>query len=98
TYTRIRKLHDERSRAGNSYENWRNNNANRNQNFHVGYGAAGRFTSYDEIANSPVYYGRGTLPGDYIYEDWNGDGIINGLDAHPIVYQDSQSPFFNFSF
>lgn len=98
TYTRIRMLHDERSRAGNSYENWRNNNANRNQNFHVGYGADGRFASYDEIANSPVYYGRGTLPGDYVYEDWNGDGMISGLDAYPIVYQDSQSPFFNFSF
>lgn len=98
TYTRIRRLYDERSRAGNSYENWRNNNANRNQNFHMGYGAAGRFTSYEDIANSTVYYGRGTLPGDYTYEDWNGDGIISDLDTHPIVYQDSESPFFNFSF
>lgn len=96
--TRIRKLHDERAVAGNSYENWRDNNENRNQNFNVGYGEAGRFTSYDDIANSSVYYGRGTLPGDYIYEDWNGDGVINGLDAHPNVFQDSQSPFFNFSF
>ncbi|PWG78240.1 TonB-dependent receptor [Pararcticibacter amylolyticus] len=98
TVTRIRKLHDERARAGNSYENWRNNNENRNQNFHRGYGEAGRFSSYSDIANSPVFYGRGTLPGDYIYEDWNGDGVISSLDEYPIVYQDSQSPFFNFSF
>lgn len=98
TFTRVRKLHDERARAGNSYENWRNNNEDRNQNFHRGYGEGGRFASYADIANSSVYYGRGTLPGDYIYEDWNGDGMINSLDEYPIVYQDSQSPFFNFSF
>ncbi|ULT26740.1 hypothetical protein KUH03_07870 [Sphingobacterium sp. E70] len=27
----------------------------------------------------------GTLPGDYYYQDWNGDGLINDADNHPIA-------------
>lgn len=96
--TRIKRTHDERSKAGNSYENWRNNNENRYMNVAWGYGDAGRFSSYDQIANSNVYYNRETLPGDYIYQDWNGDGRIDGLDSHPIAYEDSKTPFVNFSF
>lgn len=95
--TRIKRLHDERSRAGNSYENWRNNNQDRYMNVHWGYTDGGRFNSYDQIANSGVYYDKGTLPGDYIYQDWNGDGIINEYDLHPFAYEDSKTPFFNFS-
>ena len=30
--------------------------------------------------------GRGTVVGDYIYQDWNGDGQIDGNDNHPIAY------------
>lgn len=97
SYTRIKKLYQERAKEGNSYENWRNNNNDRNQNIHWGYDSNGRFGSYSDIANSDVYYGRGTLPGDYIYQDWNGDGRIDGLDSHPIAYENSKSPFINFS-
>lgn len=98
TFTRYKKRHVEQAKYGNSYENWRNNNNNRYQNVHWGYDSNGRFTSYNQIANSPVYYDRGTLPGDYIYLDWNGDGVINHLDVHPIAFEDSKSPFINFSF
>jgi hypothetical protein len=34
-----------------------------------------------------VYDGAGNihmLPGDLIYDDWNGDGVIDGNDSHPI--------------
>ena len=33
--------------------------------------------------------------GDYLYEDWNGDGWINDLDVHPIGYTD-MVPMVNF--
>ncbi|WP_165021031.1 MULTISPECIES: TonB-dependent receptor [unclassified Dysgonomonas] len=98
SFTRIKRTHDERAKAGNSYENWRNNNNERYVNIHWGYDEGGRFNSYQQIANSDVYYGRGTLPGDYIYLDWNGDGRINDLDVQPIAYEDSKTPFINFSF
>jgi hypothetical protein len=36
------------------------------------------------------------LPGDLIYEDLNGDGIINHLDLKPIGYAEGALPYFNY--
>ena len=36
------------------------------------------------------------LPGDLIYKDQNGDGIINSLDERPIGYQPEQLPYISF--
>lgn len=95
TFTRTKTTYEERGKAGNSYDNWRNNNNNRVQNIIWGYGNGGRYQSYSDIANSSAYTGYGTLPGDYEYQDWNGDGIISDLDVHPIGYQNV--PLINFS-
>lgn len=85
-YTRTKYRHQEHGAYGNSYEEWRNSRENRYADIWWGYGKGGRFGSYDDIANSVVYADRGTLPGDYIYEDWNGDGMKSDLDVHPIAY------------
>ena len=85
-YTRTKNLYIETARTGNSYLNWRNNSNNRYNNTYWGYGAGGIYTDYQSIINSPVYVGRGTVVGDYIYQDWNGDGVIDDLDTHPIGY------------
>ncbi|MDR0370983.1 MAG: TonB-dependent receptor [Prevotellaceae bacterium] len=82
--TRSMIIYAERAPSGNSYENWRNNNTNRYNDIWWGKGAAGRYESYDQIADSPINVGIDVLPGDYIYEDWNGDGVIDGGDDHPI--------------
>lgn len=95
SYTRIKTTHEERSKAGNSYKNWRDNNNDRYQNIVWGYGDGGRYESYQDIANSDIYTGYGTLPGDYKYQDWNGDGIISDLDKYPIAYENR--PLINFS-
>lgn len=94
--TRVKRLYVERGAIGSSWSNWKNNQNNRLQGVHNGYQGDGQFASWDEIWNSPYYIGRGTLVGDYRYEDWNGDGEINGNDAHPIHY--NQTPWLNFSF
>jgi hypothetical protein len=52
----------------------------------MGYGGSGQYANYGAILNSPVYVSRGTVVGDYIYQDWNGDGQIDGNDVHPIAY------------
>jgi hypothetical protein len=98
-YTRRMVIHREIARAGNSWLNYtRWENDNRYQGVHIGRGYYGqRFQSYEQIANELVYYGRGTLPGDYIYEDWNGDGRINGLDDYPIAYEQNATPPLYFS-
>lgn len=76
-----RKVQPNRS---NSYDYWRNNLIDRYTDIWFGQGAVGNYTSYDEIANS-IYANNGTLPGDPIYEDWNGDGVIDAQDDHPIA-------------
>lgn len=81
---------------GNSYERWRNDNlTHRYQGIQFGYESAGRFTSWEDIWNYDIYKEGGTLPGDYKYLDWNGDGEINGLDMHPYAFD--QTPWMNYS-
>jgi TonB-linked SusC/RagA family outer membrane protein len=93
--TRVKRLYVERSAIGSSWSNWKNNQNDRLQGVHNGLDDDGQFQSWEDIWNSPYYIGRGTLPGDYRYEDWNGDGEINGNDVHPIHY--NQFPWMNFS-
>jgi TonB-linked SusC/RagA family outer membrane protein len=96
SFARVKALYVERGPNGSSYSNWRNNQNNRLQNIWWGYTDNGRYESWEDIYNSPVYIGRSTLPGDYRYEDWNGDGEINDLDRHP--YQLSSTPWINYGF
>lgn len=94
--TRIKRLYVESSAYGSSWDSWKSNQNDRLQGVHFGLQGNGQFQSWEDIWNSPTYIGRGTLPGDYKYEDWNGDGEINSNDAHPIRYD--QNPWMNFSF
>ena len=88
----------------NSYDYWRNNQVDRYQDIWFGKEAAGTYQSYEDIANS-IYSNTATLPGDPIYLDWNGDGVIDGDDDHPIAttlnpgsnFQDQRNyPLMNF--
>lgn len=81
---------------GNSYDRWRHDNFNdRYQGVQFGYAGAGRYESWEDIWTYPIYKERDILPGDYKYEDWNGDGEINGQDEHPFAFD--QTPWVNFS-
>lgn len=95
SYTMIRTKYHEMARAGNSYLNWRNGLNDRNNNIWWGYEGAGRIENWDQIYDNPVYIGRGSLPGDYQYLDWNGDGWINDLDVHPLA-TNGQVPLINY--
>jgi TonB-linked SusC/RagA family outer membrane protein len=74
----------------NSYDYWRNNIVGRYNDIWFGKGSAGQYGSYDDIAGS-VYANAGSLPGDPIYEDWNGDGTIDDQDKYPIATTMNQS-------
>jgi TonB-linked SusC/RagA family outer membrane protein len=81
---------------GNSYDQWRHDNLNdRYQGVQFGYESAGRYQNWEDIWSYPIYKERTTLPGDYKYVDWNGDGEINGLDEHPFAFD--QTPWMNYS-
>lgn len=84
--------------ASNSMEYWyRANVSGRNKDIWFTYEEGGRFSNYDEIRYHPTTganYNQGTLPGDYWYEDWNGDGIVNDADRHPVATYNL--PVFNY--
>lgn len=84
SFTRTMRLYYEEAKANGSYDHWRNSKSYRYNDILWGYGYEGQYQSYNEIAQSPVFAGNGVLPGDYIYEDWNGDGTIDDKDVHPI--------------
>jgi len=85
--------------ASHSRDNWRNRYSGRyhNDDFWWAQESGGMFTSWEEIVNFDKYpMGQGTLPGDWWRKDWNGDGIINGDDDHPVATKGL--PYFNYGF
>jgi len=95
--TRTMMKYIEQAKAGNSYENWRNNQTDRYTNIWWGLTGIGQYQSYQEIYNNQVNNGGGNqnlIPGDYYYEDWNGDGVIDEWDKRPIATK--ATPTINF--
>jgi TonB-linked SusC/RagA family outer membrane protein len=75
---------------GNSWDYYRNSTINRYDGIYWGYQVTGQFQSQAQIDNYKINNdGKGNktqLPGDFIYKDQNGDGVINQLDQRPIGY------------
>ncbi|WP_443946871.1 SusC/RagA family TonB-linked outer membrane protein [Pedobacter sp. AW1-32] len=89
-------------RFNNSWDQYRNAKQDRYQNIFWGYEVIGQFQSMDEINNYKVNIdGQGNrrlLPGDLIYKDQNGDGVIDGQDERPIGYTTTGQPNMMFGF
>lgn len=96
SYTRIMHQYWEQSRAGNSWDNWRNKLSYRYTEILWGYEGNGRMENWNEIYYNSVFNDRNSLPGDYEYVDWNGDGYISGLDVHPLTSATTKTPWLNF--
>ena len=77
------------SPAGNSMEEWRRVNVSgRNRDIWFEVPEAGRFMTLEQIRNHQISGGnliQGSLPGDIFFYDWNGDGVIDDYDRHPIA-------------
>jgi len=88
SFTRTKWQYKEIAKAGNSYQNWTGNSAYRYNDLWWGYDYRGPFTSYAEAYTAPNQDSKGNSlerPGDRAYVDWNGDGMIDGNDSHPIA-------------
>ncbi|NIG54953.1 TonB-dependent receptor [Chitinophaga sp. Cy-1792] len=97
SFSRVKNIYVEQTRAGNSYLNYKNNQNNRYSNIWWGPQYAGQFTSYGQIYGYNVNTGggnQGVLPGDYYYQDLNHDGVIDDKDAVPLATRDK--PLVNF--
>lgn len=84
-------LYVEQGEFQSSYQRWRNDKSYRNKNVIWGYEIIGRFESWEQIRNYPVFMNgeKGNiqqLPGDPIYRDVNNDGMITEADMIPLFY------------
>ncbi len=86
--TRQKYLQVKNVTFGGSWDEYRNSLENRWAGIYWGYQVEGRFKSIEEINHYPVNIdGKNNitlLPGDFIYKDVNGDGVINQYDMRPI--------------
>jgi hypothetical protein len=100
TFARLRNISTYKPRFGNSWDRYRNSIEDRWASATWGYNVIGRFQSEEEIKNYKIdndgQGNRTILPGDFKYEDVNGDGIINGLDSRPIGYARNAQPYVSF--
>ncbi|GAB3659356.1 TonB-dependent receptor [Echinicola sediminis] len=100
TISRLKIIDRYKPRFGNSLNEYRSDLEGRWSNINWGYQVIGRFESEEQIENYPVDIdglgNRNVLPGDFIYKDVNGDGLINGLDERPIGYAEGATPYVSF--
>ena len=100
TLGRTRNDYIYKPRFGNSYDQYRNDATDRWAGVNWGHHILGQFQSQQQIDDYPVNIdGQGNrtlLPGDLIYEDLNGDGLINYFDQKPIGYAEGALPYFNY--
>ncbi|ACT95489.1 SusC/RagA family TonB-linked outer membrane protein [Dyadobacter fermentans] len=101
TLSRRRDLDFYKPRFGNSYNEYRDSFVDRWGNINWGYQVVGQFQSMEQIESHAVdndgQGNRSHLPGDFIYKDVNGDGIINNLDERPIGYAEGANPYLSFA-
>lgn len=100
SYARNKLLDSYKPRFNNSWDHYRNSGENRWSGIYWGYEAIGQFQSIEEINNYTVNNdGQGNktmLPGDLIYNDINGDGVINEYDQRPIGFPRDRNPIMNY--
>lgn len=98
-YNRQKNLYVEQGAHNSSWEIYRGQQQNRNTGVVWTYNMIGQFQSMEEILNAPIYMGsRGNewlLPGDWVYEDLNNDGVIDGNDIKP-MFHGQHVPLINF--
>jgi len=102
SFAREKFLSSYKPRFSNSWDNYRNSSEGRWTGMYWGYEVIGQFQSIDQINSYTVNNdGQGNktmLPGDLMYKDENGDGVINGYDQRPIGYPRDRNPILNFGF
>ncbi len=86
--TRTKNIYQERSKAVNSFDNWRNNNNNRWNDLWWGMQYEGQFRTEEQIRNALNEEGTRQNAwsglGDMYHADLNGDGWVDGNDVKPL--------------
>ncbi len=81
-----------------SWEKYRAGRSNRWNDIIWMYNKIGQFQDEEDVLYSPVQDGKlGNLremPGDFKYEDMNGDGVIDGNDIAPLTYNENPKTYY----
>jgi TonB-linked SusC/RagA family outer membrane protein len=85
SHTRSMRTYWLETTANNQFDFWRNRTSGRYNEIWWGNESQHMFTSMEEIRNYNLPMGQGSTPGDWILNDWNGDGTVDGNDTHPIA-------------
>jgi len=100
TLARRRDLTQYKPRFGNSWDRYRSAYVDRWGSIDWGYQVIGQFQTQAQIdaytINNDGKNNTTELPGDYIFKDQNGDGVINTLDNRPIGYAEGAQPYMSF--
>lgn len=100
SYARTKFLESYNPTWGNSWDHYRSSMEDRWARAYWGYEVIGQFESFDQINNWEINNdgnsNKDMLPGDLIYKDVNGDGVINGFDERPISYARDRNPILNY--
>lgn len=98
TLSREKSGYIESAERTNAWSWFRDNRAYRYSDIVWGYNVLGQFQNQAEIDAAPIQNGSNgnsfVYPGDWNYEDVNGDGIIDSDDARPIAY--GSTPILNY--
>ena len=98
-----RTMHKEvdKPEATSSWDRWKHGYPNRWNDIVWGYDRTGQFQDQEQINHGPIHGGQQgnnlILPGDYTYEDVNGDGIIDGKDMLPTFRNSNPKLFYGFT-
>ncbi|MRG44516.1 SusC/RagA family TonB-linked outer membrane protein [Chitinophaga sp. SYP-B3965] len=98
SFSRTMQMYVERGPFRSSMERWKNGTGNRWTDIRWGYQVNGQFQNQEEIYFAPVQDGNlgntKELPGDFRYNDVNGDGIINDQDQLPLFRNDQPKYYY----
>lgn len=101
-FARTKTIYEERAPYRSSWDRYRNGTVGRWQGINWLYNVVGRYQNFDEIATAPVNSTQAgnsfLLPGDYVYEDWNEDGIIDSKDMQPLRWEGSPKLYYGLTF
>ena len=97
-FSRGMNLYVEEPEYQSSWDKYRRGVAYRNQGVVWMYNEIGQFQDEEEVLNSPLQDGTlgnsKELPGDFKYEDVNGDGVIDGNDIQPMAYNENPRTYY----
>ncbi len=81
-----------------SWDKYKRGQSNRTQGVVWMYQSAGQFQSYDDVLNSPVQDGTlgnsKEIPGNFKFNDVNGDGVVDGNDMQPLTWDETPRTFY----